>query len=180
MNKRLWLTLWGICILMCLMIVIKGKKRTSLIPVPIRTLTVFHVEELTTLIDELSDAFMFENPDIAVRREAASNRECIEKLQEPGRVCDLIVSTDPNLIETSLIPEYINMNIRFARYTDSSVSQKTVICSVALTSQAPQPDAARLWLEHLQSEKAQAILENKGLLPIMPLAPTAQHLPPNP
>ncbi len=167
MNKRLWLTLWGICIIMCLMIVIKGKRQTPLVPVQIQTLLVLHAQALSPVVDELSDAFMFEHPDMAVRREAASNQACVEKLLDPNQPCDLIVSTDPKLIETLLIPEYIDRNIRFARYADSDISRKPVICSVALANRAPQPDAAKLWLQYLLSEKAHAILEKNGLLPIV-------------
>ena len=152
------------------MIVIQGKKRTPLGHAQIQMVTIFHGQALSPLLNELSDAFMFEHPDIAVRREAVSNQDCIDKLLDPNHPCDLVVSTDPNLVETLLIHEHIDKHIRFARHTDLRGTQKPVICSVALANQAPQPDAAKLWIQYLLSEKAAAILENNGLLPIVPAA----------
>ena len=47
-------------------------------------------------------------------REAAGSRACARKISELGKACDIMASADYTVIDTLLIPEHADWNIKFA------------------------------------------------------------------
>jgi molybdate/tungstate transport system substrate-binding protein len=90
------------------------------------TLIIFHAGSLTVPIQNLTEAFQKEHPNIFFETEAAGSRTTARKISELGREADLMMSADYSVIDTLLVPEYASWNIHFARnemvlvYTDSS------------------------------------------------------------
>lgn len=89
-------------------------------------LTVFHAGSLAVPMKNLAMAFEQENPGVTVRLEAAGSLDCVRKITELNRMCDILALADYSLIDEMLIPGYATWNIRFASnelclvYTDRS------------------------------------------------------------
>ncbi|MBU0512790.1 MAG: tungstate ABC transporter substrate-binding protein WtpA [Chloroflexi bacterium] len=89
-------------------------------------LIIFHAGSLTVPIDELTTAFQAKHPNVTFETEAAGSLSTARKISELGRQADLVMSADYTVIDTLLIPDFADWNIRFARntmviaYTDQS------------------------------------------------------------
>ncbi|MCX5771406.1 MAG: extracellular solute-binding protein [Candidatus Hydrogenedentes bacterium] len=77
-------------------------------------LVVFHAGSLSVPMQEIAGAFMKEHPGVRVLREAAGSRESARKISELQRPCDILASADYAVIDSLLIPEFADWNIRFA------------------------------------------------------------------
>jgi molybdate/tungstate transport system substrate-binding protein len=77
-------------------------------------LTIFHAGSLTVPFKEISEAFNREHPGVKVLREAAGSRACARKITDLNRACDVMASADFTVIDTLLIPEHADWNIKFA------------------------------------------------------------------
>jgi len=90
-------------------------------------LTVFHAGSLAVPMKQMADSFMKEQPGVIVRLEAAGSVDCIRKITELNRPCDVMALADYSLIDDMLIPEYATWSVRFASnelclvYTDRSL-----------------------------------------------------------
>ena len=78
------------------------------------TLIIFHAGSLSVPFKEISQAFTKNHPDLEILREAAGSRSCARKISDLGRKCDIMASADYTVIDTLLIPEHADWNIRFA------------------------------------------------------------------
>jgi ABC-type molybdate transport system substrate-binding protein len=133
-------------------------------------LVVLCTRELSVLCLELSESFMFEFPDIAVRTESALNLEAVRKITAQGNYCDILVSTDAHMIQNSLMPDQVKFNISFASLIkDVNNTPVKLVCSVCIPVKAPDRASARLWIKYLFSENGQAILKKNGYTSISPL-----------
>lgn len=77
-------------------------------------LTIFHAGSMSLPIKEIVSAFKKEYPAVNVQTEAAGSIECIRKITELKKHCDIMVSADYHAIDKLLIPEYSDWNIKFA------------------------------------------------------------------
>lgn len=77
-------------------------------------LMVFHAGSLSVPFKEIARAFEKQNPSVRVLLEAAGSRDCGRKITELGRRCDVMASADYAVIDTMLIPEHADWNIKFA------------------------------------------------------------------
>ncbi len=77
-------------------------------------LVVFHAGSLAVPFKQIAGAFMKEHPNVKVLCEAAGSRTCARKVSDLKRPCDVMASADYTVIDTLLIPEHANWNIKFA------------------------------------------------------------------
>jgi molybdate/tungstate transport system substrate-binding protein len=77
-------------------------------------LIVFHAGSLAVPFKEVATAFMKEYPNVRVLRETAGSRVCARKISDLNRDCDVFGSADYTVINTLLIPDHTEWNIRFA------------------------------------------------------------------
>lgn len=117
MKKR---TIWTSLFLMLILIV--GCRPAQPTPVDGQSdiegkLVIFHAGSLTVPVDELAKAFQEQNPEVTFETEAAGSRTTARKVSELGRQADLVMSADYTVIDTLLIPDFADWNVRFARNT---------------------------------------------------------------
>ncbi len=90
-------------------------------------LIIFHAGSLTVPIKNLTQAFQDKNPNVTFETEASGSNSAARKISELGREADLMMSADYTVINTLLIPDFADWNIKFARntmvvgYTDQSL-----------------------------------------------------------
>ncbi|MHC4424431.1 MAG: substrate-binding domain-containing protein [Planctomycetota bacterium] len=77
-------------------------------------LIIFHAGSLAVPFKQICEEFNLLNPDVKIVREAAGSRMCARKIADLNRPCDIIASADYTIIDTLLIPEHAEWNIRFA------------------------------------------------------------------
>jgi len=77
-------------------------------------LMIFHAGSLAVPFSEIATAFEKEYPGVRVLREAAGSRECARKIIDLERPCDVLASADYAVIDSLLIPEHADWNIKFA------------------------------------------------------------------
>ncbi len=77
-------------------------------------LVIFHAGSLAVPFREIAEAFNKEHPNVKILREAAGSRACARKISDLGRPCDVMASADYTVIDTLLVPEHAEWNIRFA------------------------------------------------------------------
>lgn len=77
-------------------------------------LVIFHAGSLAVPFKEIADAFMKEHSGVTVLREAAGSRACARKIADLKRPCDVMGSADYTVIDTLLIPDHAEWNIKFA------------------------------------------------------------------
>lgn len=77
-------------------------------------LVVFHAGSLSVPFKEIAEAFNKDYPDVKVLSEAAGSRACARKITDLDRSCDVLASADYGVIDTLLIPEYAEWNVKFA------------------------------------------------------------------
>ncbi len=105
MTKRLVLLVFvAICLLSC-----NGNKSTTN-----QRLTVFHAGSLSMPLKAIADSFMRENPGVVIEMEAAGSVDCVRKITELGKSCDILASADYSIIDSMMIPAAASWNIRFA------------------------------------------------------------------
>ena len=62
----------------------------------------------------IADSFMRENPGVVIEMEAAGSVDCVRKITELGKSCDILASADYSIIDSMMIPAAASWNIRFA------------------------------------------------------------------
>jgi len=77
-------------------------------------LIIFHAGSLSVPFKQICEEFNRHYPEVKIVCEAAGSRLCARKITDLHRRCDLIVSADYTVIDTLLIPEYAEWNIKFA------------------------------------------------------------------
>ena len=76
-------------------------------------LVVFHAGSLSMPLKAIADSFMRENPGVIVDMEAAGSVDCVRKITELGKSCDVLASADYSIIDSMMIPAAASWNIRF-------------------------------------------------------------------
>jgi molybdate/tungstate transport system substrate-binding protein len=77
-------------------------------------LIIFHAGSLAVPFKKISEEFNIRHPDVKIIREASGSRVCARKIADLDRPCDILASADYTVIDTLLIPEYAEWNIKFA------------------------------------------------------------------
>lgn len=80
----------------------------------IGNLIIFHAGSLTVPVKEIIKEFNKEYPNVKVLPEAAGSVECARKITELKKTCDVFVSSDVNVIDCNLFPDYADWSIKFA------------------------------------------------------------------
>ncbi len=77
-------------------------------------LVIFHAGSLAVPFKQICEEFNRYYPKVKIVREAAGSRVCARKIAELHRRCDVMASADYTVIDTLLVDEYADWNIRFA------------------------------------------------------------------
>ncbi|MBN1520609.1 MAG: tungstate ABC transporter substrate-binding protein WtpA [Spirochaetales bacterium] len=77
-------------------------------------LTIFHAGSLTLPLEKMEEEFEALHPGLDIQREASGSTAATRKITDLGKPCDLMISADYQVIDTMLMPEHTDMNIRFA------------------------------------------------------------------
>ena len=77
-------------------------------------LIIFHAGSLALPFKQICEEFKKQHPSLRIVREIAGSRECARKITDLAKPCDVMVSADYAVIETLLIPDHADWNIRFA------------------------------------------------------------------
>ena len=88
--------------------------RSSRLTTNSQQLIIFHAGSLAVPFKQLCEEFNIHHPDVKIIREAAGSRVCARKIADLHRPCDVLASADYTVIDTLLIPEYADWNIKFA------------------------------------------------------------------
>ncbi|HNW74626.1 MAG TPA: tungstate ABC transporter substrate-binding protein WtpA [Bacteroidales bacterium] len=76
-------------------------------------LIIFHAGSLSLPMKELAAEFRKLHPGIKVLLEPAGSVECARKITDLGKPCDIMASSDYQVIDKMLIPKYADWNIKF-------------------------------------------------------------------
>lgn len=79
-----------------------------------RKLIIFHAGSLAVPFKQICEEFKRRHPGVKVISEIAGSRECARKITDLHKPCDILASADYAVIDTLLIPEHADWNIRFA------------------------------------------------------------------
>ena len=99
---------------------------------PAGKVIIFNAGSLTIPFAKMEKVFEARYPGVDIIRESAGSRKCARKITDLKKPCDIMASADFTVIDTMLIPEYANWNIRFATnrlvlcYTDNSRYAKEI------------------------------------------------------
>ena len=77
-------------------------------------LIIFHAGSLAVPFKQICEEFSKHYPDVKITCEAAGSRACARKITCLHRPCDVIASADYTVIDSLLIPQYAEWNIKFA------------------------------------------------------------------
>ncbi|MHC4691544.1 MAG: tungstate ABC transporter substrate-binding protein WtpA [Planctomycetota bacterium] len=77
-------------------------------------LIIFHAGSLAVPFKQICEEFNKQHPDVTIIHEAAGSRVCARKIADLHRPCDILASADYTVIDTLLIPEHADWNIKFA------------------------------------------------------------------
>ncbi|MHC4425663.1 MAG: substrate-binding domain-containing protein [Planctomycetota bacterium] len=77
-------------------------------------LIIFHAGSLAVPFKQICEEFAKHYPRTKIVRETAGSRECARKIADLDSPCDIMASADYTVIDTLLIPDNAEWNIRFA------------------------------------------------------------------
>lgn len=77
-------------------------------------LIIFHAGSLAVPFKQICEEFNKSHPEVRIIREAAGSRVCARKIADLHRPCDVLASADYTVIDTLLIPQHADWNIKFA------------------------------------------------------------------
>lgn len=80
----------------------------------VENITIFHAGSVSKPLKEAADSFQKIYPNIKIYREAAGSLECIRKITELKKNCDILISSDYYLIEKLMFPNHATWNLPFA------------------------------------------------------------------
>lgn len=75
---------------------------------------VFHAGSLSVPLKKMEREYEILNPGIDIQLEGAGSVACARKITDLKRECDIMASADYKVIDKMLIPDYSDINIRFA------------------------------------------------------------------
>ncbi len=78
------------------------------------TLIIFHAGSVTRPVRVIADSFEKKHPRVKILHEICGSRECAKKVTELEKPCDILISSDIDVIESMLYPEYVEGWIGFA------------------------------------------------------------------
>lgn len=107
-------------------------------------LIIFHAGSLSKPLEAMQKTFLEIYPKVEIVREGGGSQQVARKVSEQKKPCDIVASADYKVIDTMLIPEYADWNIRFA-------SNQLVLCYTDKSKYAGQIQAAN-WYEILQKK----------------------------
>jgi len=79
-----------------------------------RILTIFHAGSLSLPLAQMAKEFEKENPGVLIRMEAAGSVDCIRKITDLDKKCDILALSDYSLIDRLMIPTYASWALQFA------------------------------------------------------------------
>ncbi|NCC25411.1 MAG: tungstate ABC transporter substrate-binding protein WtpA [Deltaproteobacteria bacterium] len=82
---------------------------------------VFHAGSLTVPFEKIEKDFEAKYPAIDILREAGGSTKMARLISQTGKPADIMASADYNVIDSTLIPNFANWNVRFA-------SNQLVLC----------------------------------------------------
>lgn len=88
---------------------------------PSGKVVIFHAGSLSVPLQAVAKGFEAKYPKVQVLREAAGSQQCVRKIIDIKKPCDIMASADYSVIDKLLIPQYADWNIRFA-------SNQMVLC----------------------------------------------------
>ena len=77
-------------------------------------LVIFHAGSLSVPFERIIEGFRNENPGVTVLKEIAGSRECAKKVSELHKPCDVLASSDYEVIDSLLIPQFADWDLKFA------------------------------------------------------------------
>jgi molybdate/tungstate transport system substrate-binding protein len=77
-------------------------------------LIIFHAGSLALPFQQICEEFKKQHPGVKIFREIAGSRQCARKITDLDKPCDVMASADYAVIDTLLIPDHADWNIRFA------------------------------------------------------------------
>ncbi|WP_027188998.1 tungstate ABC transporter substrate-binding protein WtpA [Paucidesulfovibrio longus] len=87
---------------------------------------IFHAGSLTVPLAEMEKRFEALHPGVDIKREAGGSTKMARMISEVGKPADIMASADYKVIDNNLVPDFADINIRFATnqlvlcYTDQS------------------------------------------------------------
>ena len=116
MNKtaKTILILLAISCLVLIGFVVRNSRLESYSHLNSQQLIIFHAGSLAVPFKQICDEFNKSHPDVKIIREVAGSRICARKIADLHKPCDILASADYTVIDTLLIPEYAEWNIKFA------------------------------------------------------------------
>ncbi|MHC4430344.1 MAG: extracellular solute-binding protein [Planctomycetota bacterium] len=77
-------------------------------------LIIFHAGSLALPFQQICEEFKKQYRGVKILREIAGSRQCARKITDLDKPCDVMASADYAVIDTLLIPDHADWNIRFA------------------------------------------------------------------
>lgn len=113
-KTKIFLTITALSFLCLLLLIAKDSQLPNNSKHESKELIIFHAGSLAVPFKEISEEFKTRHPDVKITLEAAGSRICARKIADLKRPCDVMASADYTVIDTLLIPEYADWNIKFA------------------------------------------------------------------
>jgi len=92
-------------------VVVMSREKTS---ADSEKLIIFHAGSLSIPLKQICEEFKACYPNVKFVCEAAGSRICARKITDLNRTCDVLISADYTVIDSLLVPEHADWNIRFA------------------------------------------------------------------
>lgn len=77
-------------------------------------IVIFHAGSISNPLKEIADSFLQIYPNIKIYKESAGSVECIRKITELKKNCDILISSDNYLIKKLMFPNYTQWSKPFA------------------------------------------------------------------
>ncbi|OQY17429.1 MAG: tungstate ABC transporter substrate-binding protein WtpA [Desulfobacteraceae bacterium 4572_35.1] len=108
------------------------------------TVTIFHAGSLSVPMAAMEKAFEKKYPEIDIQRESSGSAKAARKICELRKPCDIMVAADYKVIDKLLMPDFSDINIRFA-------SNRMVLC---YTNKSRYSDSIndKNWMDILQKD----------------------------
>ncbi len=78
------------------------------------TLTIFNAGSLSKPLKKIAEGFKSLHPNVKIEMESSGSIDCVRKITELGRECDVLASADYTVIDQLMIPDFAEKNIPFA------------------------------------------------------------------
>lgn len=108
------------------------------------TVTIFHAGSLSVPLGDMEKAFEAAHPGVDVQLEGGGSTKMARMISELGKPADIMASADYEVIDKNLVPDFTDINIRFA-------TNQMVLCYTDQSKFASEINADN-WYEVLQRE----------------------------